>query len=745
MLSFLNYIVLFEAKVDDLAAKYPDHAEAIKAFNKADPTPTKKFLPWLVKQHMAGNVSPDDARLSSTMANFDKVAHKLPAGKDHNNYDYNTLANHVGEHVEAEVKKKQGEQAIQKVYNDPKSGVTAQQIRTREASQKLYGGGPARGGTPGCERGTSWCVAARSKNNMFGSYGPTMYTIHDPNDDAAPYAVHPTNPGRGPVVTNRHNNGEVASDQFVQDHPHLRGPIQSILTHSAHQLPGLLASNDVNVVRGALAHPMIAKEHLARAANHSDPSIRYAVAQHPKATHQQISDALEDSDATVRKAAAMNPSATQEHMEKALNDKDIYVARGAVDNRSATPEFLMKAAQVAEKKDPEGLLRHGILYHPNVTDEVRERVLADQSNADNRRELMKSPNATPKQLAQGIKDSVAPVRREAARHPNLTPELIAHALNDEDRDVMQFAARHPNNTPETIDKALDDKSQYFTAAREAARHPNASPENLMKALKHPDRYTREHAAEHPNATPEVIEAARNDKDDGVREHVLRNPNISVDHISDALSNDPNHSVREQAIRQLLKRDPENEKKHVQTAVNDPHPQVRAVVIDNKAVTAKQLDHLSKTEDGWSAVRMLENPNVNAKHILNAIKRPNISSWMKEDMAKHKKADGAVIDAAMDHTAPEDYEVRRGAMKNKKATPEQIARGLQDPVKQVRQTALKNRNASYENLMQGLEDKLPTVRAQVLKSKNLHPDHIQKAANDKDKNVRAAAQALLLKK
>ena len=441
----------------------------------------------------------------------------------------------------------------------------------------------------------------------------------------------------------------------------------------------------------------------------------------------------------------MNPSATAEHMDKALNDKDINVARAAVDNRNATPELLMKAAEVSEKRDPDGLLRHGILYHPNVTDEVRARVLADKSNADNRREAMKNPNTTPKELADGMRDSVAAVRREAARHPNLTPELIAHGLKDDDRDVLQFVARHPNNTPETIDKALDDKSEYYTAARQAAMHPNASPENLMKAVKHIDRYTREKAAANPNATPEVIEAARNDKHEGVREAVLRNPKTTVDHLTDTLTNDSHPSVRERAIRELLNRDPENEAKHVQVAINDPHPQVRATVIDNKAVTAKQLNQLSKTEDGWIANRMLNNPNVNANHILNAIQKPETSSWIKEEMAKHKKADSAVIDAALDHEGPDNYEVRRGAMKNKNATPEHIARGLQDPVKQVRMTALKNRNASYENLMQGLEDRLPTVRAQVLKSKNLHPDHIQKAANDKDKNVRAAAQSLLMKK
>ena len=743
MLSFIHYIELFEAKVDDLAAKHPEHADAIREYNKADPTPTKKFLPWLVKQHMAGNVTPQDARLGSTLSHFEKVAHKLPSGKDHNAYDFNTLASHVGEHLEAAVKKKQGEQAIEKVYNDPKSGITAQQIRSREASQKLYGGGASRAGTPGCERGTSWCVAARSKNNMFGHYGPTMYTIHDPNDDAAPYAIHPTNPSRGPVITNRHNNGDIPVEEAIKNKPHLKGPIQSILTHSAYQLPKLMATNDVDVIRGALAHPMVAKEHLATAADHSDPQVRRAVAQHRKATPQQISKALEDSDPLVRSAAAANPSLNAEHLRKALSDPDKDVVTRAVEHPLVSAEDLLHVAQNREMK---GQLRYKVLNHPNLTDDVREKILADRSSAENREDAMRSPNASPKELAQGLKDTERNVRYAAARHPNLTPELLHMGLKDEDAEVRREIARHPNHTPETLLAALDDRSERAEAARAAAAHSNATTEVIAKAQQHPNSIVRAQAAIHPRTTPEQLEVALKDKDKWVRSRALENINIKPDQIHHALQHDPEADVRYAAVSEGLRVDPDNASRYTQIAVNDPEARVRRHAYEHKSVTADQLTKALKDDDDLHAVGSIpRNPNVTAEHLKSLLGRP-LASWNKEEIAKHKKLDSDGIHAALDHTDGDySYEVRRGAMKNKNATPEHIARGLQDPHKQVRMTALKNKNASAENLMQGLSDKLLSVRVQALKNPNITQEHIQKAANDPDKNVRATAQALLMKK
>lgn len=741
MLSFLTYVDLTEAKVDDLAAKYPDHADAIRSYNDIDPTSTKKFLPWLVKQHIAGNVTPNDARIHTTLANFDKFAHKLPNGKDHNAYDYNTLASHVGENVEATLKKEKGKNAVERVYNDPKSGVTAQDIKHPDAAKSLYGGGATRTGKKGCERGTSWCVAARGDRNMYGFYGPKMYTIHDPNDDAAPYAVHPMNFQRGVVVTNRHNNGDIPAERFLQDNPHLKGPIEAIIKHSGYQINNYLNSESPEEVRGALSHPMVAVQHLIKAMDHPDASVRAQAVSHPKTPPQVIDKGLEDEDYGVRKAAASNPIISNEQREKALADPNGEVVRSAITNPNTTADQLMRASNTKDD-----YVRSAILRHPNLTDEIRDHILADRSIVANRAEAMKNPKATPQELMQGLKDSEPEVRRQAVRHPNLTPQHIMQALNDADPDVQRWAASHANNTPETLHHALTtDTSQYQNAARAAASHPNMSAENLNTALQSQDRITREFAARHANATPEHIQKAMQDSDENVRHEAVSNPNTSVEVIRKALENDPNPRVRATAIRKLLDRDPENAAEHVQVAFKDPHESVHVEIADHRSLSPDQIGELAKTVRPYGSDRLLNNPNLKSSHLLTLINRPELYGWAKENAAKHKKADSAVINAALDQPVEDGYEVRRGAMKNKNATPEHIARGLQDPFKQVRITALKNKNASAENLTQGLQDRLPTVRMQALKHPNITPDHIRMAANDKDKNVRAFAQSLLMKK
>jgi uncharacterized membrane-anchored protein YjiN (DUF445 family) len=267
----------------------------------------------------------------------------------------------------------------------------------------------------------------------------------------------------------------------------------------------------------------------------------------------------------------------------------------------------------------------------------------------------------------------------------------------------------------------------------------------MKALEHPDSVVRQRAARHQNAAKEHIDKAFQDSEHLVRQEAIRNPNTSIEQIRNALEKDPHYTARYAAINTLLNRDPENAAEHVQTAFKDSHSIVREAIAHHKSLTPDQVGELSKTMPSFGIHTLLRNPNSNSSHLLTIMKRPDVFGWVKETVANHKKADSAVIDAALDTPEEHGYEARRGAMKNKKATPEHIARGLQDPTKQVRIAAMKNKNASAENIAQALQDRLPTVRMQALKHPNVTDEHIRMAANDKDKNVRAAAQSMLLSK
>ena len=430
MKSFINYLLMLEAKVDDLASKHPEHADAIHKYNSADPTPTKKFLPWLVKQHISGHVTPDDARLHSTLKNFDKVKHGL-ATKDHTGYKhFNDLADSVEGHVKVKMAAESKKNSVETIHTEPKTGITAQHIKTKEASQKLYGGGNERGGKKGCARGTSWCVSARSEGNLFHNYGH-MYTIHDPHDDNAPYAVHPFN--NGGTVTSRHNDGDRDHSVEVKRNPKIKKAVDAIMDHSA--------------------------KHIGKVLDDKDPVERARAIRHPKATLEHIDKAINDERSTVRASAIRHPKATTEHIDRALNDSDQDVRMHAI-------------------------------QHPKATTEHIDRALKDKS-ANVRAYAMQHPKATTEHISKALNDKNEFVREQAIQHPKATPEHITKALNDEDEFVRRGAIQHPKATTEHIDKALNDEER--SVRQEAIRHPKVTDVHISKALNDEDEFVRQEA------------------------------------------------------------------------------------------------------------------------------------------------------------------------------------------------------------------------------------------------------------
>lgn len=235
-----NSLWLVEGKVDDLADKNPD--VPVREYAAKDPTPTKKFLPWLIGQHKQGNVSVDHPDLESTLSEFDKYKH-LHGIQDHSRYSFGEVRDAVQPHIGKKLGKEGVADIEQKgmklIHRESDKGIEVWKPEPNEAGkavmQKWYGGGNERGGEVGGKRGTSWCIAARSKECVFhtradpGIYGPTGGIIHVKGDDNAPYAVHP----KVGHVTDRHNvpDAEVPVEDFVKKNPHLKKAIDVIHQH----------------------------------------------------------------------------------------------------------------------------------------------------------------------------------------------------------------------------------------------------------------------------------------------------------------------------------------------------------------------------------------------------------------------------------------------------------------------------------------------------------------------------------
>ena len=184
--------ILIESKIDDLKNSNPSISNHIDAYADMDTSPTKKFVPWLVSQHKKGNVTSNNSNVSHVIRNFDKYKnlHKI---QDHSSMNYQDVEDKVlpligGPSTRKEIEKQQSVEGTENIFDS--NNIKAFAIKTKSASQNLYGGGTERGGEVGGARGTAWCVSARSEDCLFGRYGP-MYTIHNKDDDFAPYAVHP--------------------------------------------------------------------------------------------------------------------------------------------------------------------------------------------------------------------------------------------------------------------------------------------------------------------------------------------------------------------------------------------------------------------------------------------------------------------------------------------------------------------------------------------------------------------------
>lgn len=152
----------------DPYAEHKDAADIIRHFaDKADPSPNKQHTQYIVGQYKKGNIRQEDAsRVHQSLSDF--MAHKPKlANKDLNSYkNFNEVDAAVSPHLGTATTKKEKEAEVEhagheKVYED--ENITAHHLKTKEASQQLYGGGVSAGKT-------NWCTAAKSENCMFDHY-----------------------------------------------------------------------------------------------------------------------------------------------------------------------------------------------------------------------------------------------------------------------------------------------------------------------------------------------------------------------------------------------------------------------------------------------------------------------------------------------------------------------------------------------------------------------------------------------
>ena len=555
MLKFKEYLAemfLLEGKIDDLKTQNPSLHHEIDAYADADPSPTKKFVPWLVSQHKRGNVTPDHPDLHQVLGNYDKYKN-IHGIKDHSSKTFQEVRSTIMPLIgTGSTKTEIADQGHVKIHDS--GDIQAYHVANKEASQKFYGGGPEAGPT-----NTNWCVSARSEGCLYETprYGK-MYTIHVKGDPDSPYAVHPAyNNRKSGSITNRHNDGDKEIDtelianqkiarlkpaidairkhhdplvfRLANDHDLTKDEIdkamgslkyQKHLLQNPHSHIALAALNhpkadnettlhaaknhDPQVALAALNHPKADNVTLRHVAKHNDPQVALAALNHPKADDMIPLYAAEHQDPQVVLAALNHPKADKETTWYAAKNHNPQVALAALNRPKADNETTLHAA---DHQDPQVAL--AALNHPKADNETTLHA-AHHHDPQVAMAALNHPKADNETTLHAAQHHNSQVVLAALNHPKADDMTTWHAAQHHNSQVAMAALNHPKADDTTTLYAA--KHQDSQVALAALNHPKAddvttwhaaqnhNPQIALAALNHPkaDRYTAKRAAEHPN-------------------------------------------------------------------------------------------------------------------------------------------------------------------------------------------------------------------------------------------------------
>lgn len=156
MLSFKNYILLSESRIDWLKSQGHD-PEVVDHYASQDPTKKKLYTQYLVNQHNKGNITPDTEGLSDTINRFHENKDRLPKEhKDINKHDFNNLNDLLDKHVPVGIF---NHPDTTTVHEDKDNGVSIKTLDSKKAAlatRKQFD--------------NSWCTSRDDNLNAFHLY-----------------------------------------------------------------------------------------------------------------------------------------------------------------------------------------------------------------------------------------------------------------------------------------------------------------------------------------------------------------------------------------------------------------------------------------------------------------------------------------------------------------------------------------------------------------------------------------------
>ena len=351
---FLAEMFLLEGKIDDLKAQNPSLHREIGQYTAADPSPTKKFVPWLVSQHKKGNVTPDHPDLHAVLGNYDRYKN-IHGIKDHASKTFQEVHSTIMPLIgTGSTKAEIADQGHVKIHDS--GDVQAYHVANREASQKFYGGGPEAGPT-----NTRWCVSARSEDCRYekSPYGK-LYTIHVKGDPDSPYAVHPGHEDKkNGSITNRHNKGDKEIDDQLRSNPKIARLKPAIDAIRKHYDPfGFRLANDHDLTKNEIDGAMSSSKYQKHLLQNPHSHIAMAALNHPEADYRTIQYAVNNQNSQVAMAALNHPEADSKTTQYAAQHQDPQVAMAALNHPRADSRTTWKAAEHANPQVALAALNH---------------------------------------------------------------------------------------------------------------------------------------------------------------------------------------------------------------------------------------------------------------------------------------------------------------------------------------------------------------------------------------------------
>lgn len=374
---------LSAAKVDDLVAKYPGIAESIRRMEEADPSPTKKYLPWMVKQMVQRYGAKANSLLQGSdftdmlkaVQTFHKNVSRLEK-KDITQYSLNALLDEV-KRLESTVSKRAEKKLEKKEATYLMMGDRWLLIHPKTMKASCHYGA-----------GTKWCISATEKN-MFDSYSAGNHFFYflidreaNERDPWSKVAIVLTKHDPKQIEFYDQKDSDKSESEVSQAVGHdvlseaLRLARADIQTRPEHPVAALRYSKDPAVLLDLFERWQSNDPSLQGPFFSNKPSIAGMFLKNSSTPTKVINDLYDDfmNEVPVEMFASHQNTGKDllEHLAKSRRSQSLVVRALALNPN--TPESVLRGFYKEMKKEPNGFENfvQSLPKNPRLPDDIRE-------------------------------------------------------------------------------------------------------------------------------------------------------------------------------------------------------------------------------------------------------------------------------------------------------------------------------------------------------------------------------------